>query len=877
MKRINRFLSISVVAALLTFTVTLFSGCEETEDPKELSSDKEITAFGFTTPAAVGVINETAKTIAVSVPAGTDVKALVPTIVMTGVSVSPPSGVANDFTSPVTYTVTAEDKTMAPYTVTVSVGTGPAGGELTNAMINQSSSVTIPKGVYTVPQNLTLTANHTLTLSPGVVLLFAQGRGFTVESGARLIANGTAADKIEFNSGVTVTNRQAGDWSMIELNGSDCEFDYCVFDYGGGNGDGYGMLYIVNVKAKITNCTFSNSRYSGILLWQANSGFSSFTNNTMTNCGETDANSYPIRAWSTLASLDNIGNGNTITTAKGIGVDGGRIEKNTSLKALPAPYVFANTVTVAGGYTLTIDPGATLKFGKEKGIYVEQTAKLKANGTSTGRIKFTSSKTLTAPSADNWGMIEIRGSECEFDYCDFEYGGSNGDGYGMIYIVDVKPSITNCTLSNSLYSGILLWEGNSGFTAFSNNSITNCGETVAGSYPIQAYTGLYNLEKIGTSSGNTIQTAKGIGVAGGYVSSNMTVKAAFPYLFYGTPTINGNATLTIEAGATLKFNQGTGINVNGGAKILADGTSSPITFTSSKASGKLAGDWNMIEIRESDGSDFKNCVFEYGAGGGAGYGMLYLINCKAGFTNCTFKDSKFSGILLWQENSGFSTFTGNTLTNCGEVENNAYPIEAYSGIMNLKNIGAGNTIGDFATTKGIGIAGSYVNANLTLGKYVYTIIGNLTIQDPPGGSGVTLTVAAGAKLKFGQNVSINVESGGRLIAKGTATDKITFTGTNTNKGWWGGLNFITSLVQPDSELDHCILSGGGSTAGNSAIVYCYETYSKTQLKIRNTVISRSGGWGIFRWDEYANLDIDATVTYGTGADENTLGNINRPY
>jgi hypothetical protein len=91
------------------------------------SSAKAITAFVFNglTPAVTGTINETDKTIAATVPAGTSRTALVPTItVSANATVSPLSGVATDFTSPVTYTVTAHDGTTQAYTVTVSVASG---------------------------------------------------------------------------------------------------------------------------------------------------------------------------------------------------------------------------------------------------------------------------------------------------------------------------------------------------------------------------------------------------------------------------------------------------------------------------------------------------------------------------------------------------------------------------------------------------------------------------------------------------------------------------------------------------------------------------------------------------------------------------------
>jgi hypothetical protein len=81
------------------------------------STAKDITSFSFTSPAVTGVISGT--NIAVTVPSGIDVTALVPTISHTGVSISPNSGVAQNFTNPVTYTVTAADGTTKEYIVTV--------------------------------------------------------------------------------------------------------------------------------------------------------------------------------------------------------------------------------------------------------------------------------------------------------------------------------------------------------------------------------------------------------------------------------------------------------------------------------------------------------------------------------------------------------------------------------------------------------------------------------------------------------------------------------------------------------------------------------------------------------------------------------------
>ncbi len=89
---------------------------------------KAITAFNFNelSPAVIGTINEGAKTIALTVPFGTDVTALVPTITHTGESINPASGAANNFTTPQIYTVTAADTSTQEYTVTVTVALNPA-------------------------------------------------------------------------------------------------------------------------------------------------------------------------------------------------------------------------------------------------------------------------------------------------------------------------------------------------------------------------------------------------------------------------------------------------------------------------------------------------------------------------------------------------------------------------------------------------------------------------------------------------------------------------------------------------------------------------------------------------------------------------------
>jgi hypothetical protein len=119
-----------------------------------LSSVKQITAFSFAslTPNVSGSIDETNHVISLTVPFGTSVTALVPTIVISDkASISPSNNTAQNFSSPVTYTVTAENSSTQNYVVTVTVAPDPnAVTKLKITTLPQTVSVDTASGVATV-------------------------------------------------------------------------------------------------------------------------------------------------------------------------------------------------------------------------------------------------------------------------------------------------------------------------------------------------------------------------------------------------------------------------------------------------------------------------------------------------------------------------------------------------------------------------------------------------------------------------------------------------------------------------------------------------------------------------------------------------------
>ncbi|GHU96699.1 hypothetical protein FACS189483_00410 [Spirochaetia bacterium] len=200
--------------ALFLLTV-LLSGCDMFNTPirpfidsqSAAESDaKEITAFNITSPAeAAGAITGTA--IAVTVPYATDVTNIAPTIAHTGASISPASGAAQNFTTPVTYTVTAADGSTQDYTVIV-LPVAPDAKTITGfiitspvvavgAITEDAIAVTVPYG--TPVTNIAPTIAHTgASISPasGAVQNFTTPVTYTV----------TAADGSPRSYTVTITH-----------------------------------------------------------------------------------------------------------------------------------------------------------------------------------------------------------------------------------------------------------------------------------------------------------------------------------------------------------------------------------------------------------------------------------------------------------------------------------------------------------------------------------------------------------------------------------------------------------------------------------------------------------------------------------------------
>ncbi|MEW5847126.1 MAG: DUF5018 domain-containing protein [Bacteroidota bacterium] len=109
----------------VTYTVTAEDGSTQdwvvTVNITAASTEKDILTFTIAGQVS-STIDAAAGTVTVVMPYGTNITSLTPTITVSQyATINPASGVAQDFTNPVTYTVTAQDNSTKTWTVTVTV------------------------------------------------------------------------------------------------------------------------------------------------------------------------------------------------------------------------------------------------------------------------------------------------------------------------------------------------------------------------------------------------------------------------------------------------------------------------------------------------------------------------------------------------------------------------------------------------------------------------------------------------------------------------------------------------------------------------------------------------------------------------------------
>jgi hypothetical protein len=154
-------------------------------------------------------------------------------------------------------------------------------------------------------------------------------------------------------------------------------------------------------------------------------------------------------------------------------------------------------VTVPNGVTLTIEPGAVVKFDAYKGLILQPGGHLIALGAAAQPIVFTSSVDDTAggdtngdgaqttPQAGNWRWIYVDGAEAIFDHVEMRYGGGtesgSWEGTGVIRTTPgATVTISNSVIRDGFYECILA--SGSGTVTITSSVIAGCDRGVNSDY-----------------------------------------------------------------------------------------------------------------------------------------------------------------------------------------------------------------------------------------------------------------------------------------------------------------------------------------------------------------------------------------------------------
>lgn len=336
--------------------------------------------------------------------------------------------------------------------------------------------------------------------------------------------------------------------------------------------------------------------------------------------------------------------------------------------------------------------------------------------------------------------------------------------------------------------------------------------------------------------------------------------------------VNANVTvgaeLEIKPGVVIAFARDTRLEIvdNGGILIAKGDSAKPIRLIGKET---IKGFWAGVTFRSSSSANtlehvqilhagskplyattkagmavlgsgraevsIKNCLFEQNAGYGLFFDQAVILSA---FEKNNFKDNTEAGILLGAENvkslDTDSKFTNGNGRNVVEIYASSLPKSTTSEVI----------------WKGF------------KDKTAYRILENVV-------SDANWKLLPGVNIEVARAGYITIDDG-YLNAIGTETNKIVIRGVENSAAYWKGLlSFSTSDL---NVIENAEISGGGNIAivsGKKANIAVYG--GQARMAIRKSVISNSGGYGIFvNYQATINADVETVNTFKDNAQAKLL-------
>ncbi|WP_128546582.1 PKD domain-containing protein [Larkinella soli] len=320
--------------------------------------------------------------------------------------------------------------------------------------------------------------------------------------------------------------------------------------------------------------------------------------------------------------------------------------------------------------------------------------------------------------------------------------------------------------------------------------------------------------------------------------------------------------LTIEPGVVIAFERDARLDINSdGGLVIAKGTpEKKIRFIGVQ---KTKGFWAGIMIYSgSNANAFENVeVLHTGS-------RALISNTKAGMAlfgggkaQIALKYSLFSenegyGLLV-QEGAILREWEKNTFTKNGEAGIILDPVNVVK--LDAASVFTGENGRNVVEVKGYylrevdeAVWGGFKD------KTPYRLLGDFAVE---GG----WVLSPGVTVEVARDAAIMINSKGYLIAKGTATDKVIFTGASKSTAFWKGMILYSNNSR--NAIENAEINNGGSlviVSGKKANLALYG--NSATVAIKNTKFSGSGGYGIYAgYGSSLNADVTTVNTFEANA------------